>query len=66
MKTLAVKLDNLSTLEVAQLFAAAPDLLAACEMLMQWRYRCRYCLPDEDCELHTKARAAIAKAQGDA
>ena len=42
---------------------AHDDLVAACEMVMAWQYRCKYCLPNEDCELHTKARAAIAKAK---
>ena len=54
--------DELPAL-IVQAVNAHDDLLAACEMLMQWQYRCKYCLPGEDCELHTKARAAIAKAK---
>ena len=46
-----------------RLFAAAPDLLAACEAVKAWSYRCRYCLPNEPCELHAKVRAALAKAK---
>ena len=49
----------------AALIAAAPDLLAACEASIK---HCSFCQVDKTCylEAHNLARAAIAKAKGEA
>ena len=51
----------------AQLIAAAPELLAALEAMLDPTHRCgEDCVMSEPCPIGEQARAAIAKAKGGA